>query len=81
MSIGTSVNCERWWCASAWNSLSSKGHEESDRWFGKPTKGTIKEAVGGATGDTKLKAEGKIDKATGKVQNAIGGLKDAARGI
>lgn len=44
-------------------------------------KGTIKEAVGGATGDTKLKAEGKIDKATGKVQNAIGGLKDAARGI
>ena len=44
-------------------------------------KGTIKEAVGRATGDTKLKAEGKLDNATGKVQSAIGGLKDAARSI
>jgi uncharacterized protein YjbJ (UPF0337 family) len=28
------------------------------------------------TGDTKLQAEGKADKAEGKVQNAVGGLKD-----
>jgi uncharacterized protein YjbJ (UPF0337 family) len=45
------------------------------------TKGEIKEAVGRATGDTKLKAEGTMDKATGKVQSAVGGLKDAARSI
>jgi uncharacterized protein YjbJ (UPF0337 family) len=44
-------------------------------------KGKIKEAVGRATGDNKLKAEGTMDKATGKVQSAVGGLKDAARSI
>ena len=44
-------------------------------------KGTIKEAVGRATGDNKLKAEGTMDKATGNVQSAVGGLKDAARSI
>ena len=32
------------------------------------------------TGDAKLKAEGKTDKAVGKVQSAIGGLKDTLRG-
>jgi uncharacterized protein YjbJ (UPF0337 family) len=43
-------------------------------------KGAIKEAAGKATGDTKLEAEGKTDKAAGKVQNAVGSLKDALRG-
>ena len=33
-------------------------------------KGAVKEAVGKATGDEKLKAEGAADKAAGKVQNA-----------
>ncbi|MBN9589341.1 MAG: CsbD family protein [Alphaproteobacteria bacterium 64-11] len=42
-------------------------------------KGTIKEAAGKMTGDVKLEAEGKADKAAGKVQNAVGGVKDAAR--
>ena len=31
------------------------------------------------TGDAKLQAEGKADKAEGKVRNAIGGVKDAVR--
>jgi uncharacterized protein YjbJ (UPF0337 family) len=31
------------------------------------------------TGDAKLQAEGKADKAAGKVQNAVGGVKDAVR--
>jgi uncharacterized protein YjbJ (UPF0337 family) len=31
------------------------------------------------TGDTKLQAEGKMDKAKGNVQNTAGGLKDKAR--
>ena len=43
-------------------------------------KGTVKEVVGKVTGDAKLEAEGKADKAAGKVQNAIGGLKDTLRG-
>jgi uncharacterized protein YjbJ (UPF0337 family) len=42
-------------------------------------KGSIKEAAGKITGDSKLKAEGAADKATGKVQNAVGGLKDSLR--
>ena len=43
-------------------------------------KGAVKEAVGKVTGDRKLQAEGKVDKAAGKVQNAVGGLKDTIRG-
>lgn len=45
----------------------------------KETKGAVKDAIGKATGDAKLQAEGKADKAEGKVQNAIGGMKDAVR--
>ena len=45
----------------------------------KVIKGTVKEAIGKATGDAKLETEGKADKAEGKVQNAIGGVKDAVR--
>lgn len=43
-------------------------------------KGTVKEGAGKLTGDTKLEAEGKADKASGKLQNAVGGLKDTLRG-
>ena len=46
----------------------------------KQIKGTLKQVVGKATGDTKLQAEGNAEKATGKVQNAVGGLKDTLRG-
>jgi uncharacterized protein YjbJ (UPF0337 family) len=42
-------------------------------------KGSVKEAVGKMTGDTKLQAEGKMDKAKGTAQNAVGGVKDAIR--
>jgi uncharacterized protein YjbJ (UPF0337 family) len=45
----------------------------------KQAKGALKDAAGKVTGDTKLQAEGKADKAEGKVQNAFGGLKDQAR--
>ena len=45
----------------------------------KEIKGSIKETVGKAVGDTKLEADGKADKIEGKVQNAIGGLKDALK--
>jgi uncharacterized protein YjbJ (UPF0337 family) len=40
----------------------------------------MKEAAGKAMGDSKLKGEGKADKAAGKIQNAVGGVKDTLRG-
>jgi uncharacterized protein YjbJ (UPF0337 family) len=45
----------------------------------KQAKGSVKEAVGKAVGDTKMQSDGKADKVEGKVQNAIGGLKDALK--
>jgi uncharacterized protein YjbJ (UPF0337 family) len=55
---------------------------DKDRVVGsaKQVKGDIKQAVGKATGDAKLKAEGKADKTAGKIQNAVGSVKDALRG-
>jgi uncharacterized protein YjbJ (UPF0337 family) len=46
---------------------------------GHQVKGAIKDAAGKVTGDSKLQAEGKTEKAAGKVQNAIGGAKDSVR--
>jgi uncharacterized protein YjbJ (UPF0337 family) len=45
----------------------------------KQIRGGAKEAIGNATGDAKLRADGKSDRAQGKVQNAIGGFKDSMR--
>lgn len=45
----------------------------------KTAKGSIKEGVGKATGDTALEVEGKIDKAEGSLQSAFGKAKDALR--
>jgi uncharacterized protein YjbJ (UPF0337 family) len=42
-------------------------------------KGGVKETVGNLTGDAKLQAEGKGDKAKGKLENAVGGVKDAVK--
>jgi uncharacterized protein YjbJ (UPF0337 family) len=42
-------------------------------------KGAIKDAAGKITGDTKLEAEGKIDKAKGSAHNTAGDVKDAIR--
>jgi uncharacterized protein YjbJ (UPF0337 family) len=55
---------------------------DKDRVVGsaKQIKGTVKQAVGEAVGDTKLETEGKADKIEGQVQNAIGGLKDTLKG-
>lgn len=55
---------------------------DKDRVIGsaKVVKGKVKEAVGKAIGDGKLKSEGKADKIEGEIQNAVGGLKDTIRG-
>ena len=42
-------------------------------------KGAIKEGAVKLTGDKKMGAEGKIDKAKGAAHNAAGDVKDAAR--
>jgi uncharacterized protein YjbJ (UPF0337 family) len=47
----------------------------------KIAKGNVKEAIGKATGDAKLQADGKTDKAAGKLQNAIGGVMDTTRDL
>ena len=43
-------------------------HKDEVKGAGKQAKGAIKDAVGGLTGNEKLQAEGKLDKAAGKVQ-------------
>jgi len=45
----------------------------------KQIKGALKEIIGKAVGDAKLRSDGKADKVEGKVQNAIGGLKDTLK--
>jgi uncharacterized protein YjbJ (UPF0337 family) len=42
-------------------------------------KGAIKDTAGKITGDKKLQAEGKFDKAKGEGHKAVGDLKDAVR--
>ena len=45
----------------------------------KKTKGSMKEAIGKVTGDSKTQAEGTVEKTEGSVQNAAGGVKDTVR--
>jgi uncharacterized protein YjbJ (UPF0337 family) len=44
-------------------------------------KGSVKEAIGKITGDSKTQAEGSAEKTAGQAQNAIGGVKDTVRDI
>ena len=45
----------------------------------KELKGAVKEGVGKLTGNDRLEAEGKVDKAAGKIQGAVGKGKDAVK--
>ena len=45
----------------------------------KQAKGATKDAIGKATNDPKLRAEGKLNEAEGKLQSTLGRAKDAAR--
>jgi uncharacterized protein YjbJ (UPF0337 family) len=47
----------------------------------KEAKGAVKEVIGKAVGDAKLRADGKADKTAGKIQNAVGGFKDSIRNV
>ena len=46
---------------------------------GDQAKGSIKEAAGKLTGDTKLKVEGAMDKAKGHFESTVGNAKDEMR--
>jgi uncharacterized protein YjbJ (UPF0337 family) len=56
---------------------------DKDRTAGaaRQAKGSVKEAIGKITGDSKTEAEGTADKTAGKVQNTVGDAKDAMRDI
>jgi uncharacterized protein YjbJ (UPF0337 family) len=47
----------------------------------KQVKGSVKEAIGKVTGDTKTQAEGAAEKTEGQAQNSVGGAKDAVRDV
>lgn len=54
-------------------------HKDTIKGAAKEAMGSAKQAIGKATGNERLEAEGAADKAVGKVQKGVGDLKDAAR--
>lgn len=54
-------------------------HKDEVKGAAKQARGHVKDAIGKATGDEKLRADGAADKVEGKIQNAAGKLKEAAR--
>jgi uncharacterized protein YjbJ (UPF0337 family) len=54
---------------------------DKDRIIGsaKQAKGTIKQALGRALGDTKLKVDGKAEELEGRAQNLVGTIKDSTK--
>lgn len=54
-------------------------HKDEVEGAGKQVKGALKDAAGGLTGNERLQAEGKLDKAIGRVQQQVGEAKDATR--
>ncbi len=54
-------------------------HKDEVDGVGKQVKGTLKDVAGAVTGDERLQAEGKADKAEGKLQQKVGDIKDDAR--
>ncbi len=49
--------------------------------IGQQIKGAVKDIAGKVTGNEKLEAEGKAEKAAGKVQEGLGKGKDAVRDV
>jgi uncharacterized protein YjbJ (UPF0337 family) len=54
-------------------------HKDEQNGLGKQVKGAVKDAAGGLTGDDKMQAEGKMDKAEGKLQKKVGEAKNDVR--
>lgn len=56
-------------------------HRDEIKGSAKDAKGSVKEAVGRATGDERLEADGTADRVEGKVQKGVGAFKEAARDV
>ena len=54
-------------------------HKDQVKGAAQDAKGSVKEAIGKATGNERLEAEGASDRLAGKVQKGVGAVKDAAR--
>jgi uncharacterized protein YjbJ (UPF0337 family) len=54
-------------------------HKDELKGAAKQARGHMKEAIGKATGDEKLRVDGAADKAEGAVQRKVGEVKEAAR--
>lgn len=54
-------------------------HKDEVKGAAKQARGHLKDAIGKATGDEKLRVDGAADKVEGKVQQAAGKVKQAAR--
>ncbi len=54
-------------------------HKDEIKGAAKQARGQVKEAVGKATGDAKLRADGAADKVEGAVQRKVGEAKHAVR--
>ena len=54
-------------------------HKDEVKGTAKQARGHVKDAIGKATGDDKLRADGAADKAEGAIQKGAGKLKEAAR--
>ncbi|ODT85658.1 CsbD family protein [Phenylobacterium sp. SCN 70-31] len=56
-------------------------HKDEAKGAAKDAVGAVKQAVGKATGDERLQAEGAAERVEGKVQKGVGALKEAARDV
>jgi uncharacterized protein YjbJ (UPF0337 family) len=54
-------------------------HKDQVEGAGKQARGAVKDAVGKATGDRKLQADGQLDKAEGRLQSEVGNAKETVR--
>lgn len=54
-------------------------HKDEVKGAAKEARGHVKDAIGKATGDEKLRVDGAADKAEGAVQKGVGKVKEAAR--
>lgn len=54
-------------------------HKDEIKGAAKEARGHVKDAIGKATGDRKLQADGEMDKVEGKIQKTAGKVKEAAR--
>jgi uncharacterized protein YjbJ (UPF0337 family) len=54
-------------------------HKDEAKGSAKKIGGTVKDKLGQATGDEKLRAEGKADKTEGRIKKGFGKAKDAVR--